>query len=80
MEERNPYLEAVEATTEEEAMRHFHRLLLDIANAEPMLHSYHAREQVVANLCYVAGYYGPETQERVGRLYSWRSPYRTQAR
>jgi hypothetical protein len=75
---RNPYFGAVEARTPEEADERFADLLRGAREGEPGMPDEHAREQVVAGLCYVvAGYHAPEARERVGRLYSWRSPYRT---
>lgn len=77
-ETRNPYFEAVEARTEEWADRWFGLLLNDVMRGDPKLanDSDNAKERVVASLLYVAGYYGPDAQERVTELYSWRSPYR----
>jgi hypothetical protein len=74
---RNPYFGAVEARTLREADEHFADLLRGVREGEPGMPEGHAREQVVAGLCYVAGYYGPDARERVRRLYAHRSSYRT---
>jgi hypothetical protein len=75
-ETRNPYFEAVEATTTQEASEHFRRLLREAVSVDPTTPVDHTKERDVASLCYVAGYYGDDTLKRVARLYSWRSPYR----
>lgn len=76
---KNPYFLAVEARTEREAERCFQDLLREAIEGSPSLNPNHdrIRERVVANLCYVAGYFDEETRKRVGRLYGHRSPYRS---
>ena len=77
---KNPWFEAAEAKTGVEADNLFHHLLHAVLKEEPGLATDHAKERVVANIVYVAGYYGEEARERVGRLYSHRSPYRNGSR
>jgi hypothetical protein len=78
VETRNPWFIAVEARTQEEADQHFDALLEELRSADPEGYRDEgkAKESVVANLMYVCGYYGPDVQERAGRFYSHKSPYR----
>lgn len=72
----NPYFEAVQATTQEEADRWFSALIQEARVNHPYRDYDAVCEDVVSSLMYVAGYYGPRTRQLAGQLYSHKSPYR----
>ena len=72
----NPYFKAVEAITQSEADEWFDYLMYQARKDNPYRDYDGLAEAVVADLMFVAGHYGPRTQQLAGQLYIHKSPYR----
>lgn len=74
----NKWYKALEVKDQKEATSYFYDLCWEVIDADHSLRNDrdHAKEIVVANLCYAAGDMGPHAQDTVSKFYTHFSPYR----